>query len=79
VAVCIGYRESMAGPLLPPPWFVEEDPRRADFVIETERSSCIASVTGTVVGKVERFQRTFATTLATRREAAGGATIGARR
>ncbi len=78
VAVCIGFRESMAGPLLPPSWVVEEDPRRADFVIETERSSCRTSVAGTIIDRVERFQRTFATTIAVRRDAAGGATIGAR-
>jgi len=77
VTVCIGYRESMAGPLLPPSWIVEEDPRRADFVIETERSSCRAGVTGTVIDKVERFHRTFATTIATR-GGTGAATTGAR-
>jgi hypothetical protein len=78
VMVCIGYRESMVAPMLPPSWIVEADPRRAEFVIEPERSSCRASVVGTVIDRVERFQRTFATTTAVRPGTAGGATIGAR-
>jgi hypothetical protein len=77
VTVCIGYREDMVAPLLPPSWIVEEDPRRADFVITTERSSCRPSVTGPIIDRVERFHRTFATTIAVRHGTAGGATIGA--
>jgi len=77
VTVCIGYRESMVAPLLPPSWIVEEDPRRADFVIGTERSSCRDPVAGTVVDRVERFGRTFATTITAKRGGVGGATIGA--
>jgi len=77
VTVCIGYREDMVAPLLPPSWIVEEDPRRADFVITTERSSCRKNVAGAVIDRVERFRRTFATTIAARRSTASGATIGA--
>jgi hypothetical protein len=78
VRICIDYREGMVAPLLPPSWIVAADPRQADFVIAPEGSSCAADVPGTVVDRVERFRRVFATTIAVRQGAAGGATIGAR-
>jgi hypothetical protein len=43
-------------------WIVEaDDPAKADFVIETERSNCAAG--GRVIDEVRRFDRTFARTV----------------
>jgi hypothetical protein len=78
VRICIDYREGMVAPLLPPSWTIAADPRQADFVIEPEGSSCAADLPGTVVDRVERFRRAFATTIAVRHGTAAGATIGAR-
>jgi hypothetical protein len=62
VRVCIPWREPVVGPLFKKNWIVEsDDPAKADFVIETERSRC--AVGGHVIDEVRRFDRTFARTV----------------
>lgn len=63
VMVCIGWRELMAGPIFRQPWIVTGDRTKADFLIETQRSPCGRDMQGTVIDRVERFGRTFATTI----------------
>ncbi len=63
VMVCIGWREPMVGPIFRQPWIVATDPAEADFLIEPERWPCRREVPGEVIDKVERFGRTFATTI----------------
>lgn len=53
----------MVRPLLPPSWIVETDPRKADFVIETERWNCGGKGGARPIDRVERAGVTFATTL----------------
>jgi hypothetical protein len=61
VVVCIRYREYLAGIMARRPWRIEEDPAKADFAIETERSRC-AQPGYTLIDEVRRADRTFAWT-----------------
>ena len=61
VVVCIRYREYLAGMMARRTWKIEEDPAKADFVIETERSRC-AQPGYTLIDEVKRADRTFAWT-----------------
>jgi hypothetical protein len=62
VRICIAWRESLVGVMFKQDWIVEaDDPAKADFVIETERSNCAAG--GRVIDEVRRFDRTFARTV----------------
>lgn len=65
VLVCIGWREPMVGPMFWQPWMVATEPGGADFMIELERWPCGKNVPGTVIDRVERFGRTFASTIET--------------
>jgi replication-associated recombination protein RarA len=42
------------------PWIVETDPKKADFIIETERSRCAQNQPVVLIDEVKRFERTFA-------------------
>jgi len=53
----------MVEPIFSQPWIVTTEPTEADFVIVTERSKCARDVRGTVIDRVERFDRTFAATI----------------
>jgi hypothetical protein len=62
VRVCIPWREPLVGAMFRQNWIVEaDDPAKADFVIETERSNC--AVGGRVIDEVRRFDHTFARTV----------------
>jgi hypothetical protein len=61
VVVCIRYREYLAGMMARRTWKIEEDPAKADFVIETERSRC-AQPGYTLIDEVKRADQTFAWT-----------------
>jgi hypothetical protein len=61
LVVCIRYREYLAGIMARRPWRIEEDPTKADFVIETERSRC-AQPGYTLIDEVKRADRAFAWT-----------------
>jgi hypothetical protein len=65
VLVCIGWREPLIGPTFEKPWITATTPAEADFVIRSERWPCGGDFAGTVIDRVERFGRTFATTFAT--------------
>ena len=59
--ICIPYREHMVKPMLHRNWRIELNPRKADFVIESERSRCAADVEQLVlVDEVTRYERAFA-------------------
>jgi hypothetical protein len=62
VRVCMPWREPLVAPMFKNTWIVvADDPIKADFVIETERSRCAAG--GRVIDEVRRFDRTFARTV----------------
>ena len=59
--VCMTFREWEAEPLFGRPWRIETDPRKADFIIATERWHCAEGVEDAVlIDEVERFGRPFA-------------------
>jgi hypothetical protein len=60
ILVCIPWRESSVGMILRRPWIVETDPKKADFIIETERSRCAQNQPVVLIDEVKRFERTFA-------------------
>jgi len=63
--VCIPYRETMMEPLYRRHWVLETDPRKADFIIETERSACGNNTLGmALIDQVDRLGATFAWTYA---------------
>jgi len=61
LVVCIPFREYLAGLMARRPWKIEDDPARADFVIETERSRC-ARPGYSLIDEVRRADRAFAWT-----------------
>jgi hypothetical protein len=63
VMVCIAFRETNVGPIFRKPWIVTTDMTKADFLIDTERLPCTRDAPGTVIDRVQRFGRTFATTV----------------
>ncbi len=65
IAICIGYREALVGPLFRRPWRLEPDPKQADFIIATERWPCAQDIADAVlIDEVRRFDRPFAWTYA---------------
>jgi hypothetical protein len=67
ILMCIPYREKMAGTLFRQRAIVETDPKKADYIIETERSRCGHGIAGTVIDEVKRDGVQFARTIATNR------------
>jgi hypothetical protein len=65
IAICIGSREALVGPLFRRPWRLEPDPKQADFIIATERWPCAQDIADAVlIDEVRRFDRPFAWTYA---------------
>jgi hypothetical protein len=63
ITICIGFRESMVAPLFRRPWRLEVDPKKADFIIATERWRCAEDIPAAVlIDEVKRFDRAFAWT-----------------
>ena len=63
ILVCIPYREHMIATMLRSKWRPEVDPRKADFVIESERWHCANDhPTLILVDEVRRYNRAFAWT-----------------
>jgi hypothetical protein len=61
IVVCIPFREYMTGMMLRRSWRIELDPKKADFVIETQRSRC-AGPDAILIDEVTRADRPFAWT-----------------
>lgn len=62
IMICIPWRESMIAPMFRRPWRVEQNPRDADFIIETERYRCAQDTQDTLIDEVVRFDKPFAWT-----------------
>jgi hypothetical protein len=63
ITICIGYRESMVAPMFRRPWRIEVDPKKANFIIATERWRCADDIPSAVlIDEVKRFDRAFAWT-----------------
>ena len=61
ITICMSYRESLVAPLFRRPWRLEPDPKRADFIIATERWPCAQDIPDAVlIDEVRRFDRPFA-------------------
>jgi hypothetical protein len=61
LVVCIPFREHLTGIMARRPWKIQEDPAKADFIIETERYRC-ARPGYTLIDEVRRADRPFAWT-----------------
>jgi hypothetical protein len=65
ITVCIGYRVAAVAPMFGRPWRLEPDPKRADYLIATERWRCADGIADAVlIDEVTRFGRPFAWTYA---------------
>lgn len=63
ILVCIPNRGHMVEPMLGTNWRIELDPKKADFVIESERSRCAADRPSLIlIDEVTRYGRAFAWT-----------------
>jgi hypothetical protein len=63
LAICMGTRETVVAPMFGRPWRLEAEPRKADFIIATERWHCGDDIPGAVlIDEVTRFDRAFAWT-----------------
>ena len=60
--ICIPWREHMIAPMFRRPWRIEQNPRDADFIIETERYRCARDTQDELVDQVMRFDKPFAWT-----------------
>jgi hypothetical protein len=61
IMVCMSYREAVIAPLFRRPWRLETEPKRADFIIATERWRCADDIADAVlIDEVRRFDRPFA-------------------
>lgn len=60
--ICIPWREHMVAPMFRRPWRIEQNPRDADFIIETERYRCARDTQDKLIDEVMRFDRPFAWT-----------------
>jgi hypothetical protein len=69
VLVCIPWREGRVSLLFRRNWVVETDPRKADFLIGTERWNCGEGKDVVLLDRVERFGRAFAWTYANKHAA----------
>ena len=57
----MSYRKSLVAPLFRRPWRLEPDPKRADYIIATERWPCAQDIPDAVlIDEVRRFDRPFA-------------------
>jgi hypothetical protein len=59
--ICMSYREALVAPLFRRPWRLETEPKRADYIIATERWRCADDIADAVlIDEVRRFDRPFA-------------------
>jgi hypothetical protein len=66
IAICIPWREWAVAPMLERPWIIQVDPKKADYIIETERWRCADKLDVVLIDEVRRMDRTFAWTYARR-------------
>jgi hypothetical protein len=52
--------------MLERPWIIQVDPKKADYIIETERWRCADKLDVVLIDEVRRMDRTFAWTYARR-------------
>jgi hypothetical protein len=64
IMICIPFRELSMEGVLGRPWRLEDDPVKADFIIETERWRCAQGTDAVLIDEVRRFDRAFAWTYA---------------
>jgi hypothetical protein len=61
IHICMLYRDHMVEPMLRKSWRLELDVKKADFVIESERSRCAADLGELMlIDEVKRYERPFA-------------------
>jgi hypothetical protein len=61
ITICMSYREGLVAPLFRRPWRLETEPKRADYIIATERWRCADDIADAVlIDEVRRFDRPFA-------------------
>ena len=65
IAICFPSRDYFVRPMYRRPWVFQPDPKKADFIIQTETVAytyCSAGVNGDIIDEVKRFGVTFAKT-----------------
>jgi hypothetical protein len=61
ITICLSFREGLVAPLYRRPWRLETEPKRADYIIATERWRCADDIADAVlIDEVRRFDRPFA-------------------
>jgi len=60
IVICVPWRERMVAPILRRPWAIETDPKKTDYIIETQRFRCAENAPVILIDEVKRFDRTFA-------------------
>jgi hypothetical protein len=64
IKLCIGFHEDLVAPMFGRPWQLENEPSKADFIIESERWRCAKHLPVILVDEVKRFGLPFARVLA---------------
>ncbi len=64
IKLCIGFHEELVAPMFGRPWRLEDEPSKADFIIESERWRCAKHLPVIVVDELKRFGLPFARVLA---------------
>jgi hypothetical protein len=64
IKLCIGFHEELVAPMFRRPWQLEEEPSKADFIIESERWRCGKHLPVIVIDELKRVGLPFARVLA---------------
>jgi hypothetical protein len=64
IKLCIGFHEESVAPMFARPWRLENEPSKADFIIESERWRCGKHLPVILVDELKRFGLPFARILA---------------
>ena len=64
IKLCVGFHEELVAPMFRRPWQLEDEPSKADFIIESERWRCGKHLPVIVVDELKRFGLPFARILA---------------
>jgi hypothetical protein len=64
IKLCIGFHEELVAPMFRRPWQLEDEPSKADFIIESERWRCGKHLPVIVIDELKRVGLPFARVLA---------------
>ena len=64
IKLCVGFHEELVAPMFRRPWQLEDEPSKADFIIESERWRCGKHLPVIVIDELKRVGLPFARVLA---------------